>query len=249
MININNQYSFYNDPFPHMIFDNFLDENQAGKIVDEINEISKIYSVNKVMGGRFQYQINHFNNKSFSSELYNLFNSEKYFKKLNNLLLSKTKKNDEFFYSDNFKKIVKKKNFYQKILKKTLPFLLKESFFLHMDFSLAQEEYVREPHHDRDTRIINFLLYLNTLEENNGGAFEIYKHKKNNISNLSKTPNLDNLEIDKKIVPKSGKLIIFLSTPNSIHGVEKFKPLKNQKRYFIYGGYTSFFDVNWKKNK
>ena len=36
MININNQYSFYNDPFPHMIFDNFLDENQAGKIVDEI---------------------------------------------------------------------------------------------------------------------------------------------------------------------------------------------------------------------
>ena len=41
-------------------------------------------------------------------------------------------------------------------------FLLKENFFLHMDFSLAQEEYIREPHHDRDSRIINFLLYLVT---------------------------------------------------------------------------------------
>ena len=124
--------------------------------------------------------------------------------------------------------------------------MLKNKFFLHLDYSVAQEEYNREPHHDSNTRIINFLLYLNTLENNNGGALEIYNYKNNDNLTFKRAPSKENLELNKKISPKAGKLIVFLSSPKSIHAVEIFKPQKNEKRYFIYGGYTSFFDVNWK---
>ena len=104
--------------------------------------------------------------------------------------------------------------------------MLKNKFFLHLDYSVAQVEYNREPHHDSNTRIINFLLYLNTLENNNGGALEIYNYKNNDNLNFKITSNKENLEINKKISPKAGKLIDFLSSPKSIHAVEIFKPQK-----------------------
>ena len=49
----------------------------------------------------------------------------------------------------------------------------------------------------------------------------------------------------KKIPPKQGHLITFLSTPDSIHGVDKIVS-KNKKRYFFYGSYTSLEKVDWK---
>ena len=69
-----------------------------------------------------------------------------------------------------------------------------------MDFSVAKKGYFREPHHDKNTRIINFLLYLNTLE-NSGGALEIYKYKKNK-DNYSQFPKFDDVELDNKIDPR-----------------------------------------------
>ena len=47
----------------------------------------------------------------------------------------------------------------------------------------------------------------------------------------------------KKIPPKQGHLITFLSTPDSIHGVDKIVS-KNKKRYFFYGSYTSLEKVD-----
>ena len=75
-----------------------------------------------------------------------------------------------------------------------------------MDFSVAKKV-ISEPHHDKNTRIINFLLYLNTLE-NSGGALEIYKYKKNKDTH-SQFPKFDDVELDNKIDPKGGKLIVF----------------------------------------
>ena len=48
-----------------------------------------------------------------------------------------------------------------------------------------------------------------------------------------------------KIPPKQGHLITFLSTPDSIHGVDKIVS-NNKKRYFFYGSYTSLDKVDWK---
>ena len=47
-----------------------------------------------------------------------------------------------------------------------------------MDFSVAKNNYYREPHHDKDTRILSFLIYLNNTKASNGGSLEIYEFKK-----------------------------------------------------------------------
>ena len=46
-----------------------------------------------------------------------------------------------------------------------------------MDFSIAEKNYFREPHHDKRTRILSFLLYLNTTDIKSGGSLEIYEYK------------------------------------------------------------------------
>ena len=46
-----------------------------------------------------------------------------------------------------------------------------------MDFSQAEKGYFREPHHDKNTRLINFLIYFNDLNESDGGALDIYGYK------------------------------------------------------------------------
>lgn len=40
----------------------------------------------------------------------------------------------------------------------------------------------------------------------------------------------------------------FLSSPNSLHGVDTISS-NNEKRYFFYGSYTSIKTIDWKKNK
>ena len=85
------------------------------------------------------------------------------------------------------------------------------------------------------------------LRFENGGSLEIYQYKKSNKI-FDRFPNKNNLKLIKKIPPKFGKLIVFLSSPESIHGVEKFVAKNNEKRIFLYGSYTSFSNVNWIKS-
>ena len=61
-----------------------------------------------------------------------------------------------------------------------------------------------------------------------------------------------NSEFDDDIIysvnlePKKGSLVTFLSSPQSIHGVDKINNNK-EKRYFFYGSYTSIKEIEWKK--
>ena len=43
---------------------------------------------------------------------------------------------------------------------------------------MSKRGYFREPHRDRSTRIINFLIYLNSIPRKNGGILEIFKTKR-----------------------------------------------------------------------
>ena len=103
-----------------------------------------------------------------------------------------------------------------------------------MNYSLAFKGYKLKTHTDKNSRLIVFLLYLNELNDD-GGHLEIY----------SKNPNVnDQFKLEKKFKPMGGKLIVFLSSPESFHNVSKIeKP--NTERYFCYGGYTSMNQVNW----
>ncbi len=238
-------HKYFNKPFSYLVCEDFLSTNDQNQIINEISDLDVSFEVKKVMGGRYQYNTDYLKKNSLSDKLYNFFNSIETFETIKNKLFLNEKSLSKFYTKQNFDKIVKNNQVKSKI-RKLFPFFFKNNFFLHMDFSVAKKDYFREPHHDKNTRIINFLLYLNTLE-NSGGALEIYKYKKN-TNNFSQFPKPDDVELDNKIDPKGGKLIVFLSTPDSVHGVEKFNPKKDEKRFFIYGSYTSYSKVEWVKN-
>jgi Rps23 Pro-64 3,4-dihydroxylase Tpa1-like proline 4-hydroxylase len=251
-MNFHNITKSLNNPFPHIVIDNFLDEAQYKKILNEILEVDKKYNINSVMGGRYQYSIDLFDENCHTKKLFDFFNSGLTYKKIQNLFINipknDTSENSEYLIDEKkFTHFLKKKNILQNILKRLFPKFFKKKLFLHMDFSVAKNNYFRDPHHDKNTRIISFLLYLNTIDNNQGGSLKLYKFKKN--QKYERFPSYDKIEFVKKIEPKGGRLVIFLSCPNSIHEVEMFKPKNDDKRIFAYGSYTSFFDVNWTNNE
>ncbi len=244
-MDVNLNYKYFNKPFSYLVFDNFLSLEDQNQIIEEISDLNKSFTVKRVMNGRYQYDKSHLKKNSLSDKLYNYFNSKETFDLIKKKLLFNESGTSNFHLEQSFDRITKNNKFISK-MSRFLPFAFKNSFFLHMDFSVAKKDYFREPHHDKNTRIINFLLYLNTLE-NSGGALEIYRYKKN-TNDYSQFPKFDDVELDNKISPKGGKLVVFLSSPDSVHGVEKFYPINDEKRFFIYGSYTSFFKVKWFKS-
>ena len=121
------------------------------------------------------------------------------------------------------------------------------NIFLDMDFSKSKKGYFRTAHRDRDTRIISFLIYLNTISKKDGGQFQVFDLKKK-TEILQRFPNPKSVIEKKNFSPKSGQLFFFLSSPNSYHGVKKFLS-KTKNRIFIYGSFTMDRKVNWKIKK
>ena len=93
------------------------------------------------------------------------------------------------------------------------------------------------------------MLYLNTIDKELGGEFEIYKFKNNNkkLNDLKRFPEENEVNLIDKFSPKSGQLFFFLSTPDSYHGVSKFLS-EDTDRVFIYGSYSLDRKVVWKFN-
>ena len=124
----------------------------------------------------------------------------------------------------------------------------KDILNLDIDFSSSEKGYFRTPHRDRDTRIINFLLYLNDVKKKDGGQLEIFDIKnKNQNFILTRFPEKNMLKKIKNLPPVASTFIFFKSTPNSYHGVSRFKSSKN-KRVFLYGSFSLNNKVIWKKN-
>ena len=103
--------------------------------------------------------------------------------------------------------------------------------YCDFDFSVAGSGYVRDPHHDQENRILNFLLYVNDFNGSNGGNFQTYKYK-NTPKTYLREPLLGDLSMINNIKPQKGYFVTFLSSPNSLHGVDRILPT-NEKRYFF----------------
>ena len=130
------------------------------------------------------------------------------------------------------------RRFLRKIKFSKFFFPLKRPIELLYDYSVAGDGYTREIHRDSDSRIIVFLIYLNTLEAGTkGGNLEIFKLKNKVGQNNSAKPSRDECEIIDDIVPEAGKLVIFQNGDDSFHSVSKIEKAQN-KRHFIYGGFT-----------
>ena len=116
---------------------------------------------------------------------------------------------------------------------------------LLFDYSKAGNGYGREVHRDSDSRIIVFLIYLNSFPKNNneqtGGTLDLYKLNKE-TENLAQ-PDENSCELIKSIKPELGKMFIFSNENDSYHAVSKIKNLDGF-RHFIYGGYTILSQKN-----
>ena len=106
-----------------------------------------------------------------------------------------------------------------------------------LDYSFSSNGYGREIHRDSDNRLVVILLYLNTLgNDTEGGDLEIYKKNKDD-KNFDPQPNKEDCELQYKIKPRRGRILMFINQFNSYHGVSEMLNDKNG-RHFIYGGFT-----------
>ena len=255
-MNLKNFNVFY-EPWPHIVFDDFLNNHQSKEIIREILEQPNYDD--KVMINRnriFKGSKNFFNILSKSqkmNEIYEYFNKLETFE---NLKIFFQKEKISWKLSESIAAFSKNGSGkqYDSILEKMIKFLannnlIKTSMNLDLDFSVSGEGYVRGAHRDRETRVLNFLIYLNQCDEKDGGVFELYDNNFldfNQQNQYPRFPNLDNVMVSKRIPPKAGKLIIFLSTPNSYHAASQFLS-KSKQRFFIYGSYSLNKKVNWLK--
>ena len=98
--------------------------------------------------------------------------------------------------------------------------LNKNIIYLDMDFSVSESGYNRGPHRDRDSRILENFIYLNTLDKKMAVNFFFTILKIKEILNIP--------DFQKKILYqpqyllKKELLFFFPSTPDSYHAVSKF---------------------------
>ena len=133
---------------------------------------------------------------------------------------------------------------YKQILFK-IKFFLKRKINLELiyDFSISRKGYKREIHRDSDSRVIVFLLYLNTFENNNdGGSLNLHEIKNKNLNFIPPQPNANDCNLIQSINPKAGRLVLFLNSADAFHSVSEMT--RNQERFFLYGSFTALNKKN-----
>ena len=230
--------------FPILMGNNFLNKKICKHITTEINNFQNYDDL--VMSGRSRINKGSKNFKNFtlrsknSARLYNILNNKKFYTNLLSIF-------EKFFVSLDLKNLKKfpflKKNYGIQSGKKITKLYYKNlTLNLDMDFSVAEKGYVREAHRDRDTRVINFLIYLNKIPNNCGGNLEIFSLR--NKKKLERFQSKSNIRKVQTIKSLPGRTIFWISLPNSIHAVSKMNT--NKKRFFVYGSFSLNRKVVWK---
>ena len=132
-------HKYFHKPFSYIVCENFLSVNDQNKIIEEIIDLKNSFEVNKVMGGRFQYNMNLLKKNSLSEKLYDYFNTKETFELIKSKLFLNEKASSKFYTKQNFNKIIKSNNgFKSKILSKFFPFFFKIFFFFNYFFRLQK---------------------------------------------------------------------------------------------------------------
>ena len=108
---------------------------------------------------------------------------------------------------------------------------IKEDCFIHLDWSMSEDGYVREIHCDSDPRFWNFIIFLN---DKNWDGGDFMMHSSDNVNYFKKHFWKKKLPIEKVFEAKKNTGVFFLSTPNSYHSVSIQHNTKGPRK-FIYG--------------
>ena len=248
--------------FPVLVAKKAIPKNICKKLISEINS-SKSFD-DMIMGGRSRINKgsknfkNYLKDSRYSLKLFKKFNSKIFFKKVEKIFKTRFKENTWINLNNpksfNPKKFTPKRKVNSKELKKLLGNNYRNPILnLDIDFSVSKGGYRLRPHRDDVNRLYNFLIYLTDIPKKNGGSLILYKKKskKNIRKNFRRFPKDRELKVVKEFTPRQGTVIFFKSTPNSYHGVKRFKEYNCPKRFFIYGSYALNKPVIWsfKNNK
>ena len=279
---MNEMKEYHNNPFPHLIIDNFISKDYCDSLINDAKSNIENYS-NVIHGGRnflprsseeFKKLIAKSRNwkelerKINSKEFY-----EKFIKKIitesptkdyakwltkKSIYLSELPSITNFLnYRNNlkWKRLINSKvnsisslklfqiilinqidNLYRILVSIFDNFKNKRRFTLLYDYSISNEGYEREIHRDSDSRVIVFLLYLSSIEDDIGGNLEIFEllKKKKLYDPLPQKKSVSKIS---EIKPMAGRMVIFLNTSNAYHAVSHMQKSKFG-RHFIYGGFT-----------
>ena len=248
--------------FPVLIAEKAIPKKICKKLISEIS--SSKYFDDIIMGGRSRINKgsknfkNYLKDSRYSLKLFKKFNSKIFFKKVEKIFKTRFKENTWINLNNpksfNPKKFTPKRKVNSKELKKLLGNNYRNPILnLDIDFSVSKGGYRLRPHRDDVNRLYNFLIYLTDIPKKNGGSLILYKKKskKNIRKNFRRFPKDRELKVVKEFTPRQGTVIFFKSTPNSYHGVKRFKEYNCPKRFFIYGSYALNKPVIWsfKNNK
>ena len=171
-----------NSDNPFFKVNNFLNGRTCKKIIEEIDKFEKFDDL--VMSGRKRINKGSENFNRFlkiskaSKKFFNKINNFNFFKKIKPNLLKSLKKENWIYKADN---LTFSKSLFGaqkgKRITNIKTNLRKNIMYLDMDFSVSEKGYNRGPHRDRDSRVINFLIYLNTLAKKDGGTLSFYQTK------------------------------------------------------------------------
>ena len=247
----------FKNNFPILVGNKAISNHFCTSLIKEISSSETFDDL--IMGGRSRINKGsknfkkYINKSKISKKLFQLFNSKKFYNKIENVF-KKNFKNQSWvnLYPPklfNTKKFTIKKKINSTELKALLGKNYKHTKVnLDIDFSVSKGGYRLRPHRDDITRLYNFLIYLTDIPRKNGGSLTIYKKKakKNIRKSFKRFPKMSELEIVKSFTPKKGTVVFFQSTPNSYHGVKRFIEKNFPKKFFIYGSYAQNTPVIWK---
>ena len=224
MINFNNS-SFFYDPFPHCILNDFLDKNVYEEICNEYPDLSFFEEVeskqndNKFKKYRFANFLKHVQsfNKFVSStkatkEFYKYLNSDEFVLSLNKFLL-----NNEVdlrlnpINNTNIKTIIKNL------------FLKKQKIDFEFSSIPIQNGYIM-PHTDGGNKLVGFVIpIINQEDRYNADCLgtKIFKAKTNKYKYnfYNKTVPFDHTELVRELPFEKNQMSLHVKTFNSLHGV------------------------------
>ncbi len=205
------------------------------KLLDKSNEWKKLhdYLNSKIFLNMLQKELNIEDQNITITNFFFVKKPNSFLKKykiLNSKKISTIGTLNLFFYL-----IFKLYRFIERKLKYS--FSTKKFVELLYDYSTAPNGYYREIHRDSDSRTLVFLIYLNELcEGGSGGELNLYKYNKTN-DKIPSQPKKEDCSLIKSIPPKTGTLVAFLNSHDSLHSVSKMENHSNL-RHFLYGSFT-----------
>lgn len=232
MINKNFNINKYQNPFPHIIIENFFEENffvELEKNFPNKNNFKK-NNVGRMHG-----------DTTYGDDLYfNLLNKSKHYNDLHNWVYSKDFINYFLeFFRENFlqeKDLLANPFDYEiksapieigKVFNKYQIKNTKENLYLYprLDLGFGIENYGKDtggkgPHIDNPQRLISILFYVGGYDTIMGGEHRMYKKNKNDLI------------VDKIYPPKRNLLIASLQNNDAFHDVNPIIEINGQRNAY-----------------